>query len=118
LAESLSLERGWAKDFKDLRDPVAHRVPLYAVPGVITSEAGVDQFRALDREATDPAHRGDFNEFTAKRTEASHVGQYQPIFACSSPSGYELRRIPEQIDLDQGNFLDVSEEVVGAILGL
>lgn len=68
LKDALSDKRQWERDFKELRDPVAHRIPLYAPPGVINSENDVERFKELDREGTAAALGGIFEEYRDKRS--------------------------------------------------
>jgi len=86
LAKFLDSKASWADEFKELRDPVAHRVPLYAVPGVAT-EPDVEEFNKLHREAADAAQKRDLESYMEKQLKASMVGSYHAIFVCSTPEG-------------------------------
>jgi hypothetical protein len=101
----------WAKEFKELRDPVAHRIPIYAVPGV-AFPADVEKIRELEAEANRAAQAGDLELSFSKLREARTVGGYQPVFATSGPQGLQIRGIHESIQEDQRAFLEVSETVL------
>jgi len=114
LAEFIDSKIPWAKDFKELRDPVAHRVPLYAIPGVVFGWEE-EQFRELEREAVEAVQYGDLESYHAKQIEASMVGRYKPIFVCSGPSGLQLRNIHSQIDTDHDAFLATCDVVLNIV---
>ena len=111
LAEMLSQKLDWATEFKKLRDPVAHRVPLYAVPGVVDQSA-IQHMRLVEAEAIAAVQSGDFNAFRSKLEDSQGLANYIPIIAVSGPSGIELRHLPRQIQHDQCNFLDIGESIV------
>lgn len=102
----------WAANFKELRDPIAHRVPMYAVPGV-ASDDDRKQFERLNAEANEAAKLGDFDTFRDKTWEAQRVGTYFHVVAMSGTGGIELRRLPPQLTEDFEVFLSIADAVVG-----
>ena len=63
----------WAASFKKLRDPIAHRVPMYAVPGVAFDDDR-KEFERLNAEASEAIKLGDLGTFRDKTWEAQRVG--------------------------------------------
>ena len=115
LAHDLSAHLSWAADFRLLRDPVAHRIPLYAVPGV----AGPEEKAQIDlkyEEAAAAVKAGDFGASISAIGEAHEIGRYYPVFAMSGPKGIEVRQIHPQVSRDQTSFLSVSQCVVSALV--
>jgi hypothetical protein len=116
LAEILHAKHGWFNAFKELRDPVAHRIPLYAMPGVIHEDSeDAERLRRLNKESSDAFARGDFNRGRDKLFEAWTVGKYEPWFTQYAPDGYAVRDIRAQINSDLGEFLTVGEAVLLAL---
>jgi hypothetical protein len=111
LQQVVSSYSAWAKDFKELRDPIAHRVPMYAVPAVAFDDEK-RQFERLSSEANQAAESGDFDTFRTKMQEAQDVGTYYHVVAMSGSGGIELRRLPPQLAQDFNAFLAISEAVV------
>lgn len=42
----------WQIDLKTIRDPVAHRIPIYAVPAVLSAEEA-ERYRTVYQRAED-----------------------------------------------------------------
>lgn len=101
----------WARSFKELRDPIAHRVPMYAVPAV-ASDSDKAVFDRLNAEVNDAATRGDLDTVRSKMHEASGVGTYCHVVAMSGSGGINLLRLPPQLLRDAETFLTIGENVV------
>jgi hypothetical protein len=116
LAVILSSKQEWFEEFKDRRDPVAHRIPLYAMPGVI-KEGSSDEadVRRLHAEFQDAMNRGAVEEGMNKWFESVKVGRYEPWFIQYGADGYSIRDLNGQIAADQTEFLTVSEAVLVAL---
>jgi hypothetical protein len=116
LASALRAKRPWFNDFKERRDPVAHRVPLYAMPGVIRQGSpDAESVQRLSAESGEAFARGDIEEGTRKLFESWSVGEYVPWFTQYAPNGYSIRDIPTQIGADHNEFLTVSEAAFATI---
>lgn len=113
LTPVLQQQADWAAEFKKLRDPIAHRVPMYAVPGVAFDDDKV-RFESLNAEANAAAAAGDFNTFREKMFEAQEVGTYYHVFAMSGVGGIKLRRLPVQLASDAKAFLTLCESIVSS----
>lgn len=101
----------WAGDFKSLRDPIAHRVPMYAVPAVAFDE-DKKLFESLNLDATAAASVGDFDTFRDKLFKAQEVGTYYHVFVVSRVDGLEIRRLPVQLAIDAKAFFSIAEAIV------
>ncbi len=99
LAAVLREKQRWFRAFKEFRDPVAHRVPLYAMPGVI---------REGSQENNPEAMRD-------KLFESFAVGRYEPWFTHYGPDGYVIRDIRVQTGQDHDEFLAISEAVLSSV---
>ena len=115
VAEVLRSEKLWASELKSLRDPVAHRIPLYAVPGV-ASPAEAAKFSQKWDEVLGAVQRGDMAGGLAQIVEADRIGRYRPIFGQSGPQGTEVREIGPQIDRDHSSFMRVAGTVVDGLI--
>lgn len=79
LAEKLSEFEAWQSEFKDRRNPAAHRIPLHVPPAAL-SEADAVEHRRLDRLSSEALARGEF-ERASKISEATwKVGSFLPYF--------------------------------------
>jgi hypothetical protein len=116
-ANFLRGKQRWFEDFKERRDPVAHRIPLYAMPGVIREgspeEAEANRLRA---ECNDAFSRGDLHEGMNKWFAFAKVGAYEPMFVQYEPNGYSIRNIHNQIRSDHAEFLAVCEAALDTLL--
>jgi hypothetical protein len=60
LASVLEQCIAWARELADLRDPAAHRVPIYISPSGITSPEQMDEYNRIMAQADVPlAERGE-----------------------------------------------------------
>lgn len=81
----LSLEQHmqWANEMSDKRDPVAHRIPLYIVPSVITSDQA-QQYEGLEKQQNDALKELDFDKVTALSLQQRKLGVFPMVFAHNS----------------------------------
>ena len=119
LADRLRAKQAWFDAFKELRDPVAHRIPLFAMPGVIR-EGSEDAQRVLrlSEESSAAFNRGDFDTGRDKLFESWAVGKYEPWFTQYAPDSYAIRDIRRQISADQDEFLTVAESVLPVLFSV
>lgn len=103
----------WSKDFKELRDPVAHRVPLFAMPGVIR-EGSPEAQRSLELqgEMNRAIASGEIDQITGLMFESFRVGTYEPWFTQYGPKEIVVRDLKKQIATDWGEFLDIAKAVL------
>jgi hypothetical protein len=111
LASALRVREPWNADLKALRDPAAHRIPIYAVPGVLDQAHG-EEFQRLQKEATRLFATGDHNGGMDLIFQSQTLGTYQPWMALSYESGFELRDVVKQVGQDDENLVTVSVAVL------
>ncbi len=105
----------WAHELADLRDPAAHRVPIYVPPSVITSQEQVDKFRRIEAQAdVAPSERGD-RPISEIYREAQAVADFAPVMIISTAQGLEIRSIGEQVRCDHDKYLTIARAVVDAL---
>jgi hypothetical protein len=77
--DALSSFSDWERDIKTLRDPAAHRMPLYVPPGAYTEEeaAEVDRY---DHLKIDALGAQDFQRMSDLRSARDRVGTFVPVF--------------------------------------
>jgi hypothetical protein len=72
----------WEKEFKKKRDPVAHRMPLYAVRATLSDQNNdVEKFNQNIQKHTQQMNEGKFYEAGDTLEEALITGRFVPIFA-------------------------------------
>jgi hypothetical protein len=100
----------WAKELAELRDPAAHRIPIYVPPSVITSQDQVDKFKRIEAQAglTD-------RPISEIYREAQRVADFMPVMVISTSQGLEIRLINDQIRFDHGKYLAIGRAVVDAL---
>lgn len=67
----------WFDHIKDWRDALAHRIPLY-IPPYIVSPGKFDEFNRLVRMSGEALRRGDMVEYEALQTEQMALGVFRP----------------------------------------
>lgn len=115
LASVFDKHRNWAKELAELRDPAAHRVPIYVPPSVITSQEQVEKFKRIEAQANVArSERGD-RPISEIYREAQAVADFMPVMIVSTPQGLRIRSISEQVQSDHDKYLTVAEAVVDAL---
>jgi hypothetical protein len=105
----------WSKELAELRDPAAHRIPLYVPSSVIASQEQIDKFRRIEAQAdVNPSGRGD-RPISEIYCEARAVADFAPVMIMSTPQGFEMRSIDEQLQRDHDTYLKIAEAVVEAL---
>lgn len=108
LRDSLSQYESWAWDLKELRDPVAHRVPLSVIGGVLPAER-IPQFETLSSQAALPDGKRNGHSRSHFMRQAHKLAEYVPLMVLSNVSGLETRQIPTQVGSDHRQFLAVAK---------
>jgi hypothetical protein len=115
LASVLEQCVAWARELADLRDPAAHRVPIYVPPGGFTSPEQVDAFNRIMAQADVPlAERGE-KSFVEIYLEAQEVTRFSPIMILSTRQGVSGRPIHGQVRADHDKYLMIAGAVVDAL---
>jgi len=89
LYDKLIKHEDWYKELRDLRDPAAHRVPLYAVPGVMT-KAVAAEYKEMQEAAAELGRGGDHDGMMELIYKSTKLGSYQPLMSIWTPEGDRL----------------------------
>jgi hypothetical protein len=114
LAELLQNRLTWAADLKKLRDPVAHRIPLYVPPAVVSGEE-IDRLRDMFAEGKELMKAGRLSDGLARIREGYRIAGFQPYLVTSDPGRLAWQDLHETIARDQTAFAEVVEGVLGAL---
>jgi hypothetical protein len=69
--------QNWFENLKNFRDSLAHRIPLYIPPYVVTSET-VDEYNRLEQASGEAVQRADFKEYDRLQSEQKKLGLFRP----------------------------------------
>ncbi|HSE22302.1 MAG TPA: hypothetical protein VLB68_11625 [Pyrinomonadaceae bacterium] len=108
LRDSLRQYESWASDLKELRDPVAHRVPLSVISGVLPAER-LPEFENLSAQAALPDSERNGRSRSHFMRQAHNLAEYVPLMVLSNVSGLETREIAAQIGSDHRQFLAIAK---------
>ena len=116
LAETIRAKNAWYGEFKKLRDPIAHRVPLYIAPAVIREDSDDEKrLRGLEKEMAAAIARGDNDTAFGSMIESQSVGKFEAWFARSDSGGQWIHDLSKQVEVDELHLLDIGEAVLGAL---
>lgn len=101
----------WHTELRSLRDPGAHRIPIYAVPGIMNEQQGAEANR-LSEESTRLILEGKREEGMELMFQSTNLGTYQPLMALSHEGRFEFRKMLPQVAQDEGHFIEVAESVL------
>lgn len=80
ISAHLSVMRDWYRTVKSLRDPVAHRIPLY-IPDRTLKYSESDEYVEQHQQFLDSATRGDFEKSEHAFNRIQGMGTFLPVFA-------------------------------------
>jgi hypothetical protein len=116
LREFINERRPWFADFSERRDPVAHRLPLFAPPGIVfEGSSDAAQAERLNVEMKTAYEKGDLDGGFNKFLELTSLGEYVPSFVQFGVGEYTVRPILPTIAADESVFLDLAERVLGEL---
>lgn len=101
-------KREWAQELRDVRDPAAHRIPLYVAPGILKSQEQVDEYRKIERETVAPEDDRGGKSFIEIMNRASNVADYVPLMINSTHEGLKPEYIAARVGTDHDHFLSVA----------
>jgi len=108
LVSVLDQHDNWIKELANLRDPAAHRVPIYVPPAIATSQEQVGEFHRIMAQAeVSPVDR-----LIEIRLEAQAAIDFVPCMVLSTPQGWVLRPIHAQVRSDHDKYLTIASAVV------
>lgn len=102
----------WSNELKVIRDPVAHRIPLYAVPSFLT-KSDSEKLTALIDESFAAIAAGDTEKSERLLSESDRVGKYMPFF--HSDGAQSLYPILGRILHDLQKFQEILAAVTNAL---
>lgn len=108
LVTYLNMRSEWYKLLKELRDPIAHRLPMYAPPSRFTEE-DVAQYHKLHAEALAALTEHDFDEHARLRQKQRELGTYVPCLCHSLRGSPLLLPLKEQVEQDVSITADIIE---------
>ncbi|MEO8277959.1 MAG: hypothetical protein ABI639_17245 [Thermoanaerobaculia bacterium] len=114
LCDGLNSFENWYGELRNLRDPSAHRIPLYVPPGLIIDAEFVEELRDLEvsRVTDGPGPGVSLSEWSARAREGS---RFAPVFMASAPAGHSVYSLYGQLDHDHRQFLSVAQVVLGSL---
>jgi hypothetical protein len=77
--EEIDRHQDWNKKLKGRRDPVAHRIPLYVPPSILTPDEAVQYEQALQTH-TELTITRDFDGADAAFRQTDQIGRFFPCF--------------------------------------
>jgi hypothetical protein len=115
LASLLSRYGNWAKELAELRDPAAHRVPIYVPPSTLTSHEQLENFKNILAQIDVPSRELGDKYISEIYREAQAVGDFIPIMIISTPQGLMIRSISAQVRYDHDKYLSIASAVVNSL---
>jgi hypothetical protein len=115
IAIALEEHRDWAVELAELRDPGAHRIPIYVPPSVITSQHQVEEFRRIEAQANLPESDRNGRSISDIYHEAQAVADFAPVMILSPRRGLEIRAISKQVGFDHDKYLTIGDLAVSAL---
>jgi hypothetical protein len=94
-----------------VRDPVAHRIPLYIVPSVLAPQEA-SRFRTLSEEISVAAGRKEWDTVDRKMGEQSMLGTFQPVFAHSMRAPVVTFPLYQRLGSDLNALIAVVSEIL------
>lgn len=67
----------WFKAIKNFRDALAHRIPLYIPPFIVTQDV-VDEYNRLEHASGDALRARKFEEYDRLQAEQKKLGRFRP----------------------------------------
>jgi hypothetical protein len=114
-ARRISKFRKWFVELKELRNPAAHRAPLYVAPSIIGEDEEAE-VQGLWRRHGDLAAKGDREGAFEVLMEIEQFGRFLPWLLTPGEEGPPARGLFEQIQEDHEHFLQILELAVGLVL--
>lgn len=116
LADQIRGRGDWNRELRSLRDPAAHRIPLYVVPGVQTP-ATAERREVLEKEAAAAEATQDWHRCTRLQADIRALAIYEPLVVSSNVDGLQQHPLPELMLKDQEIFLQVAQCVLESFFG-
>jgi hypothetical protein len=108
LSERLKALSAWGRALAEVRDPAAHRIPLYIAPSVV-DEAGAERIRVIDRAIEEAAAAKDWDRLRTLQRERWEQGAFHPVVTLWRQDGLGYGSLASLLDRDIGGMLDATE---------
>ena len=108
LASVLEQYGPWERELAALRDPAAHRVPIYVPPAIATSQEQVDEFNRIMAQA----EVSPVEQLIEIHLEAQAAIDFVPFMMLSTRQGWVWRPIHAQVRSDHDKYLTIASAVV------
>ena len=79
IAEEIEVHDSWQKEIKERRDPVAHRIPLYVPPSLLTQEEA-NIYSAINSRYTNSLNGLQLDEAGTALEQMDSIGTFYPSF--------------------------------------
>ncbi len=73
----LKTRRKWFRHVAEFRDSLAHRIPLYILPFVLSKDRS-DEYHRLEKEAYEAGMKGDYKAYDELTSKQKALGVYRP----------------------------------------
>lgn len=107
LGRKLRAKQNWSQDFKEFRDPAAHRIPIYVPPGVVSHQQLKEYMDELSHESASAL--GSLPQVNYNDVKKLALPVPVMILGGGSLSAYPLF---DQIKKDYRRFLSISRAVI------
>jgi hypothetical protein len=114
LAKEIAPFEEWYEELAEMRDPGAHRIPIYPIPGVMDSTTAAEAER-LYTEGTALMEAGSWDEGMELIHQGYNLGSYQPWIALSHNGRIELRNLLVEVRRDEEQFVHISNIILRAL---
>lgn len=114
LCQILMEKKEWSKTLKDLRDPIANRIPLYAVPAVVDAEEAKEYEDKLI-QMTEAINNLDFKRSDSLFEELNRIGTYSPVFHHSDDSRQSIYPVNVQVEQDLDHLTELTQKVLNCL---
>jgi len=111
LYQELQSKLDWYRQLADLRDPLAHRIPLYVTPAILT-ERQKEKYRQLAIRIKECMAKDDFEEVEKAFKQQETLGTYGGLFVNVENGDWQKYPITSQIEKDLENLIEIGNAVV------
>lgn len=113
-AELLRAGQVWQQELRNLRDPAAHRIPIYPTPGVLRGEAALRAQGMMD-QANAALIAGRTSQGLELINRANGLASYEPWIVLSHEGHLERRHLLNQLHADLDQFFALSSKVLNRL---
>jgi hypothetical protein len=104
----------WQTELRSLRDPAAHRIPIYPIPGILDGD-NAEQAQRLFAEANDLMLRGELGDGLELINRGNALARFEPWIILSHDGRLEVRHLHQQIKRDEEQFVAAAEVVLNRL---